>query len=876
MSESHSAVTYLFSDIEGSTRLWETEPQRIGPALARHDRLARDIVEQHGGRVVKMTGDGVHAAFDDAAAAVAAVLQIQLAMVDPPDSMLPLNLRCGLHLGVDQRRDGDFFGPAVNRAARVMQAAHGGQVLLSQPVAERIERRLPQDASLRDLGVVRLRDLTTPERLYQLVHAQLRADFPALRSLASTPNNLAQQLNSFIGREQEIQEVKALLKKNRLVTLLAMGGIGKSRLSVQLGAEVLDDYPDGVWLIELAPLTDPGAVAQAVAGVLGVKEEAGGSVIDALLRFVRERELLIILDNCEHLVHAAADLTKRLLQGGPQVTVLASSRDALQVAGERIFQLQPLSAPTPDDVALDRLTRHESVRLFIDRASAVQPSFHLSLQNAAAVADICHRLDGIALAIELAAARMRVLSADAIASRLNDRFRLLTTGDRTVLPRQRTLRALIDWSYDLLTAPERAAFGRLSVFAGGWTLEAAEEVAAGEEIERDDVLDLLARLVEKSLVSLDVAGDRYRMLETVREYAAEKLEAAADAAQVRSSHLTYYLTLVEQARPHLVGPEQVHWLVRLGLERQNVLAAHAWCDRAVDGVQAGLRLSSALRIYWLTQGLLDEGMRFALAALARSDPTVPDLNRGRTLYDAGHLSYESGRYGEARDLLAQSLDVFRSIGDRTRAVTVLQLLGLAWAGLGDLAAARRCGEEAVATARQQPNRYALGVALANLAQSKRAEGDLAGAAALCDEALPIFMDHGDHLAVANVQFNHAMIAVAQKDPVTALASARRASEAILGLDSPLATQSMLFVTAAVAAAHQAWEDAASLLAAADAQARARSLRRDPADHLFLTDLAAQIAAQVSAEVLTKAQAQATQLPECALADKAIQSLSRFA
>lgn len=875
MSESLSAVTYLFSDIEGSTRLWETEPQRIGPALARHDQLARAIVEQHGGRVVKMTGDGLHAAFDDAAAAVAAVLQIQLDMLDPPEGMLPLNLRCGLHLGVDQRRDGDFFGPAVNRAARVMQAAHGGQVLLSQPVAERAEARLPEGASLRDLGVVRLRDLTTPERLYQLAHARLRAEFPALRSLASTPNNLAQQLNSFIGREQEIERVKALLKTSRLVTLMAMGGIGKSRLSVQLGAEVLDEYPDGVWLVELAPVTDPAAVAQALAGVLGVKEEAGGSVIDALLRFVRERALLIILDNCEHVVHAAADLTKRILQAGPRVTVLASSRDALQVAGERIFQLQPLSAPSPDDVALDRLTQHESVRLFVDRATAVQPSFHLSPQNAAAVANICHRLDGIALAIELAAARMRVLSADAIASRLSDRFRLLTTGDRTVLPRQRTLRALIDWSYDLLTGPERAAFSRLSVFAGGWTLEAAEEVAAGEEIERDDVLDLLARLVEKSLVSLDVAGDRYRMLETVREYAAEKLEAADESA-VRSNHLKYYLQLVEQARPHLVGPEQGVWLARLGLERQNVLAAHAWCDRAPDGVQAGLRLSSALRIYWLTQGLLDEGLRFALAALARSDAASRDLNRGRTLFDAGHLSYESGRYAEARDLLLESLDVFRAIGDRPREVLVLQLLGLVWAGLGDLAAARRSGEEAVSIARIQPNRHALAVALANLAQSKRAEGDLEGAVALCREALPIFEQHGDHLTVASVLFNQAMIAVAQGEPAEALACTQQAYSRLSGVDAASPKQSLLFVTAAVAAAHRAWDDAAIMLAAADAHARARSLRRDPADHLFLADLASRIAENVQAETLAQAKALAAQQSEDALTAQATRWLARCA
>ena len=870
-------MTYLFSDIEGSTRLWETDPDRIGPALARHDALAREIVLRHGGRVVKMTGDGLHAAFDDASAALQAVVEIQSAVALPPDGMLPLAVRCGLHAGIDQQRDGDYYGQAVNRAARVMQAAHGGQILLSQAVAERSAGRLPAGCALRDLGQVRLRDLTMPERVYQLQHPQLRSEFPPLRSLASTPNNLPQQVNAFIGRERELDEVRTLLSMPnvRLLTLLGMGGLGKSRLSLQVAAEVIDEYPDGVWFVELAPITDPRSVPQALASLLGVKEDAAGSLQDALLRYLRDKNALIVLDNCEHLVQACADLARQVLQFAPTVKLLASSRDALQTAGETVVHVQPLAAPDAGaTITPAALAQIDAVRLFIDRATAVQPALRVTDKNAAAVAAICRRLDGIPLALELAAARTRALSVDAIAARLDDRFKLLVNGERTVLPRQRTLRALIDWSYELLTVPERTLFARLSVFAGGWTLEAAEQVGAGGEIEPFDVLDLLANLVQKSLVSLDVDGDRYRMLETVREYAAGKLEEAPDAAQVRGRHLDFYLALVEEARPHLVGPEQAHWLARLGLERQNVHAAHAWCDHAPFGAQAGLRLSSALRIYWVTQGLLDEGLRFALTALARRGPEVTDLNRGRTLFDAGQLSYESGCYAEAQDLLQQSLALFRHIGDRAREVVVLQLLGLARAGLGDLAAARQGGEEAVAIARQQPNQHALGISLGNLAQIKRAAGDLAGARQLCDEALPICERHGDHLSVASVLFNCAMIAVAQNDPATAIAQARRAADVALPLKASLAEQSLLFVAASVAAMLDDWPEAIEMLTAADEHAQALGLRRDPADHMFVAELTARIATRVPAEALAAARRRAAMENPGSLVVRAAQWLSR--
>lgn len=828
------AVTYLFTDIEGSTRLWETEPERMRPALARHDALAEAIVARHRGTVVKMTGDGVHAAFDDPRDAVAAAVELQRALAEPGDGVA-LKIRCGLHLGADERRRGDFFGPAVNRAARIMSAAHGGQILVSQAVAEQVHARLPADVTLRDLGAVRLRDLASPERVYQVVHPQLRAQFPPLRSLEATPNNLAQQPNSFVGRERELAEVRKLLRAHRLVTLAGMGGLGKSRLSVQLGAEVLDDYPDGVWLVELAALADGELVPQAVASVLGVKEEAGGTVLDALLRFVRDRTLLLILDNCEHLVQACAELAKRLLAASATAKLLATSRDALRIAGETVLQLAPLAVPDPSSVpAPVTLTQIDAVRLFVDRASAAQPAFRLTADNARAVAAICHQLDGIPLALELAAARTRALPVETIAARLNERFKLLVAGDRTVLPRQRTLRALIDWSYDLLTPDERTLFARLSVFAGGFTLDAAEAVGAGGAIDAADVLDLLARLVEKSLVIADIDGARYRMLETVRQYALEKLEAAGDAGATRDRHVALYVRFAETARTELTGPQQALWLARCDRELENLLAAHAWCARAPGGAELGLRLAFSIKFYLLNRGLLALGERLAIEALARPQPR--DLWRSRGLAVAGQFLFYRGRYGEARRYLTEALAIARELGDQARVAAALQTLGMTCLGDGDLVSARGYLREAVDLAAQHSDERSLGAALNALAQLCRVEGNLDDAERQCEKALEIARRLGDQDSVAVNLLNRAMLEISRGRSATVvpmLAEVISIGEAIGS--KPVAT-SALEVTGAYAALIGDAHRAARFFGAAEAQALATGLHRDPADAAFLAPL----------------------------------------
>lgn len=833
---SEPTVTYLFSDVEGSTRLWETEPERIGPALARHDALARERVVAQGGQVVKMTGDGIHAAFDDPVAALACTLALQLDLANPPDGVLPLAVRFGLHLGADQRRDGDFFGPAVNRAARVMQAAHGGQVLLSHPVAERVAARLPDGAALRELGIVRLRDLATPERLYQLTHPRLRAEFPPLRSLASTPNNLPQQVNSFVGRSRELEDVRTMLSLPtvRLLTLLGMGGLGKSRLSLQAAAEVLDDYPDGVWFVELAPLTDARAVPQALADVLGVKETGGGDITEALLRYLRDKAALIVLDNCEHVVQACAELARRVLQFAPQAKLLASSRDALQTAGETVLHVPPLAAPDAGaTIAPATLGQIDAVRLFIDRATAVQPAFRVTDRNAAAVAAICRRLDGIPLALELAAARMRAMTVEAIAARLDDRFKLLVTGERTVLPRQRTLRALIDWSYDLLNPAEGLLFARLSVFAGGWTLEAAEAVGAAGDIDAADVLDLLTSLVEKSLVMIDIERGRYRMLDTVRQYAAERLQHSGEAADAQERHLAHFAELVDRLRPRLFSAEQAQVLTQLDVERDNTLAAHAWCEHSPRGAELDLQMVFGLKFYWLNRGLLDLGLRFALEALERSGDGVSGVARSRGLSDAGQICYFMGRYGEARTLLEQSLQMVRELALKPRQLTVLQILSMAEFGMGEAERAVERGEEALALAAQLAQPRMLAASLNNLAQLYRASGRHADALGLYGRALEIARGLDDAETVAITQLNRAMALIASGDGESALPLIEEARALAETTGSRALGQSLLEVAAGLAAARGHWAECAAFFGAAEAQAARSGLRRDPADAVFL-------------------------------------------
>lgn len=811
-------VTVLFTDIEGSTKLWEDEPGRMPAALARHDLLCREAVEASHGTIVKMTGDGMYAAFADPADAMEAAVALQCALIDPTVTHgLSFRVRCGLHSGAVEQRDSDFFGGAVNRAARLMGAAHGGQILLSKAVVDLVGGRLPERTSLLDLGAVRLRDLANPLHVYQLVHSALRQSFPVLRSLEIVPNNLPQQVTSFIGRERQLAEAKALLDKTRLLTLLGAGGLGKTRLSLQAAADLLDSFPDGIWLVELAPLSDPQRVAQAVASVLGVKEEAGRPVQEALAKYVKDRRLLLILDNCEHLLHACAMLVTSLLQSGPDVRIMASSREPLREPGETTYQISPLAIPDGETVPPATLTQYDSVRLFSERATAAQREFVVTDQNAAAVASICRRLDGIPLALELAAARVRSLTVEKIAERLSDRFRVLTGGSRSGLPRQQTLRACIDWSYNLLAEPERTLLRRLSAFSGGFSLEAAESVGAGGEIAESQVLDLLTQLADKSLVELDAEGQRYRLLETVRQYAHELLLASPEADDVRTRHLQFYIALVDEADMQLHGPQQGAWLARMDIERENLLAAHAWCGAAEARGELGLQLAFGMQLYWMRRGILRLGYQVTIEALERPGAQGRTFNRCRALYAAGNLGAVMSRYGEARKYVEESLAIARELPDKNRIAAALVLLGTIFNDQGDRPGARRCYEESLALSEELGDALRLANVLGSLAVLHGSEGNFDAAEPLFEKSLTLSRQHGNRTNIAANLCNLAVVAARRGSIDRARARLLEAQTIAEEIGSKALGLAVLEIAPVVAASGSQWTQAARYYGAALAE-----------------------------------------------------------
>jgi predicted ATPase/class 3 adenylate cyclase len=538
-------VTFVFTDIEGSTQRWERDRVAMQSALRRHDELMRAALVKHGGYVFKTIGDAFCAAFGRAEDAIAAVHDAQHALAAEDFSAVDgLRVRAAIHTGTSDERDGDYYGPAVNRVARLLAIGHGGQVLVSGVAADLVQGALPPQASLRDLGEHRLRDLARPEYVYQLLAPGLASEFPPLRSLDARSNNLPLQLKSFVGREREIAEITALIEKHRLVTLVGSGGVGKTRTSLQIAANLLDGSGDGVWFIELAPLVSGDYIPSTVARVLGLTLPSDGDHVANLAALLKGKRALLVFDNCEHMVEPAARVVAAILRACPHIKILASSRQGLGIEGEETYRMPSLDIPS--EAVADTLTAAEALKstaivLFAERALTVNKRFTLTDKNAPFVADICRRLDGIPLAIELAAARVQILSPRQLHERLDERFRVLTGGNRDVLPRQQTLRALIDWSHDLLDERERTLFRRLAIFVNGFTLAGATAVGSGADLDELDVFDVLASLVSKSLVLAEPDRDslRYHLLESTRVYALEKLDEAREREMVANRHLRY-------------------------------------------------------------------------------------------------------------------------------------------------------------------------------------------------------------------------------------------------------------------------------------------------------------------------------------------------
>jgi|SRR5579859_98944 len=718
-------VTFLFTDIEGSTSLAQQYPEALPALLARHHAIVSQAIEAHNGFVTQIIGDAFCAAFHTAPDGLRAALHAQRALQREDWSPAPVRVRMGIHTGMAQAEavgavaEGYIGYITLARAQRVMSTAQGQQILLSNTSAELVRGELPAGVSLLDLGEHRLKGLLNPEHIWQVVAPDLRQDFPPLPTLNAIPNNLPIQLTSFIGRDKEMAEVRRGFATTRLLTLTGVGGTGKTRLALQLGAAVLPEFRDGVWFVELASLSDPALVPQAVATALGVRQEANRAVQAALHDYLREKTLLLVLDNCEHLIQACAQFADLVLRAALKVKILATSREALDISGESIYHVPSLPSPAATHFSPETLGQFDAVKLYVDRAAAVQNEFVLTPENAPAVAQICRRLDGIPLAIELAAARTKVFAPEQIAARLDDRFRLLSVGSRNARPRHQTLSALIQWSYDLLSEAERVLLRRLSVFSGGWALEAAEAVcgdeAAGGALPPLAVLELHTSLVNKSLVVVErVAGQgaRYRMLETIREYALERLVAHGESESMRRKHMVYFRRVAQEADPQFSSPARAVWVETLKADQDNFRAALQWARESGDAL-AGLQLAGALWLFWYALGSLSEGRGWMESALAQAVTLDAPAARAKVLLAGGNLAWFQSDYGVARALLEEGLAICRGLGAQGRRDLAYCLL---WMGAlerdqGDPMIARSLLQESVATCREIGDRYTLALGL---------------------------------------------------------------------------------------------------------------------------------------------------------------------
>lgn len=749
-------VTFLFTDIERSSQLWETHPRTMGRSLAQHDELMRVSVAEHGGHVFKTVGDAFCVVFQRPVDAVHAAIAAQRRLVATAwEETGPLRVRIALHSGEAEQRDGDYFGPTLNRVARVLSTGHGGQTLLSLATAETVRDDLHGGVSLRDLGERRLKDLSRPERIYQLVVEDLPADFPPLRSLEVLPNNLPAQVTTFVGRGREMAEVKLRLEKTRLLTLTGPGGTGKTRLSLQVAADVLDRYPHGVWLIELATVTDPDLVPDTIAQAVEIREEHGRPALDTLLAALRTRQLLLVLDNCEHLIQACAQVVTTLLRRCPGVNVLASSREALNISGEALYAVPPLGTLEYSDlregVNPSQLAELEAVQLFVERAAAVRPGFKITPENAALLGRICWRLDGIPLAIELAAARAKVLPLDQILTRLDDRFRLLSGGSRTALPRQQTLGALIDWSYDLLSEAERALLRRLSVFVAGRTLEMAEAVCSDALVPPEQVFDLISALVEKSLLTVEDGPNgesRYTMLESVWDYGESKLAQQGELLTFRRRHLEYFVAFAEQAEPALLGPEQKVWLERLSFENYNLNTAIRFSLEQAETIELGLRLAGALQRYWEVHNYLTEGHEQYHALLTKADGSVDAAVRAKAELGAGRLSWCQDRDADARRHYRTAQALYRELGQADAVGTIEALLGFTERNDGHAEAARAHFERAREIGEQLAEPRIIALAANGLGSLAADRGDTAFARTAKEGSLAPIRRLGDRWIIA--------------------------------------------------------------------------------------------------------------------------------
>jgi len=758
-------VTFLFTDIEGSTKLWEYHSREMQGALARHDFLLRQAIENYGGSVFKTVGDSFWSVFTTPADALNAALAAQHALLaeDWGDEICSIKARMALHSGAAEARAGDYFGQTLNRVARLLSAGHGGQTLLSLAACELVRDELPPGVELRDMGERRLKDLIRPEHVFQVVAPGLPNEFPPLRTLDNRPTNLPAQATSVIGRDQEVAAVCELVRRPnvRLLTLSGPGGTGKTRLALQAAADLLDDFENGVFFVALAPIGDAALVTSTIAQTLGVKEISGQSQAVSLKNWLRDKQLLLVLDNFEQVV-AAAPQVADLLAAVPSLKIVVTSRAVLRVYGEQEFQVPPLSVPDLKRLPrFETLSQYAAVALFIQRAQAVKPNFSVNNENAPAIAEICTRLDGLPLAIELAAARIKVLTPQLLLERLGNRLKLLTReGGRDLPLRQQTLRNAIAWSYDLLDEDEKKLFARLAVFVGGATLAAAEAVVSTDEADPldNEVLDGIMSLLDKSLLK-QVEGvnnePRFVMLETIREFALERLTESNENTILRDSHANFFLTVALEAQPKITGPEQEMWLNKLEQEHDNFRAAMR-ASLESGAIERGLRQAAALWWFWYSHGHLSEGRRWLIEALQKADSssavTLPASSfleaRAEALRCAGAMTRWQGQYEQAISIIEESVTIWRKLGKKAGLARALNSLGAANYDHGNYERAKVCNEESLLYYLETGNMLGVGIALTTLGDVAVAQRDYDKAIATYQRSLAMKRQSEDKLGIA--------------------------------------------------------------------------------------------------------------------------------